>query len=427
MTTPDQPLAAVFTVLNGPLDQLLGRFSALLRDLVPHEALAMLTGDCSRNPLITHGDPAVAERVVTAELNQLGAVTGVTRPWWGQAKLAGRTRPVLAVASHPRGSAGALLAVAAHEPRPSTEVLATVQSMWDLITLHVADRAGDVESPQLVMTHRLVAEERARVVTELTESHSATIVSLLAALRSRTLSDTAARQVATDLAVNALIDLRTTGDWDRVISQEVAEDAFTRLADRLRPLSRYGDVELELVPPSQSQRELPGQVARVARTMSRAVVLVLLEQGGVGRVRITWDAGDAALRITIRDDGSGHVPRRALESLRTNDRLGPLSGTFTVDAVPGWGTAVTITVPLAVPSATRPAPLPELNPRELDVLAKLAGGLRNRRIAEELHISENTVKFHVGNILQKLGVASRNEAAVLARDAGIDAATVSAG
>ncbi|MEH0554004.1 response regulator transcription factor [Streptomyces sp. B21-101] len=49
-------------------------------------------------------------------------------------------------------------------------------------------------------------------------------------------------------------------------------------------------------------------------------------------------------------------------------------------------------------------------------------GRRNRHIAEELHISENTVKFHVTNILDKLGVASRGEAAALAHTCGVDAA-----
>ncbi|WPB95214.1 response regulator transcription factor [Streptomyces malaysiensis] len=59
-------------------------------------------------------------------------------------------------------------------------------------------------------------------------------------------------------------------------------------------------------------------------------------------------------------------------------------------------------------------PLYALGTRELEVLEQLARGRRNRQIAQQLHISESTVKFHVANILEKLGVTSRGEAAALA-------------
>ena len=51
-----------------------------------------------------------------------------------------------------------------------------------------------------------------------------------------------------------------------------------------------------------------------------------------------------------------------------------------------------------------------LRPREIDVLERLVAGRRNRAIAEELGISENTVKFHISRILRRLGVDSRAEA-----------------
>ena len=50
--------------------------------------------------------------------------------------------------------------------------------------------------------------------------------------------------------------------------------------------------------------------------------------------------------------------------------------------------------------------------RELEVLQLMAKGWSNQRIAEELSITERTVRFHVGNILAKLGVESRIEAVV---------------
>ncbi len=60
------------------------------------------------------------------------------------------------------------------------------------------------------------------------------------------------------------------------------------------------------------------------------------------------------------------------------------------------------------------APFPELTDRELEVLRLVAQGLNNREIAKQLFISENTVKNHVRNILEKLHLHSRMEAVVYA-------------
>ena len=59
-------------------------------------------------------------------------------------------------------------------------------------------------------------------------------------------------------------------------------------------------------------------------------------------------------------------------------------------------------------------PLVELSPREREVLALLAEGLRNREIAERLVVSETTVKTHVRHILEKLRLRNRSEAAAFA-------------
>lgn len=60
-----------------------------------------------------------------------------------------------------------------------------------------------------------------------------------------------------------------------------------------------------------------------------------------------------------------------------------------------------------------------LTPRELEVLTLVAQGLRNRRIATTLFISEKTVSVHVSNLLRKLEVDSRTEAAAVAHRAGL--------
>jgi two-component system nitrate/nitrite response regulator NarL len=65
---------------------------------------------------------------------------------------------------------------------------------------------------------------------------------------------------------------------------------------------------------------------------------------------------------------------------------------------------------LAAPDA------PSLTPREADVVRLVVKGRRNKEIARDLGITEGTVKMHLHNIYEKLGVSSRTELALLARD-----------
>jgi DNA-binding NarL/FixJ family response regulator len=55
-----------------------------------------------------------------------------------------------------------------------------------------------------------------------------------------------------------------------------------------------------------------------------------------------------------------------------------------------------------------------LTEREREVLTLVAAGISNKGIARELHVSPNTVKFHIAAILEKLDAASRAEAVVAA-------------
>ena len=71
-------------------------------------------------------------------------------------------------------------------------------------------------------------------------------------------------------------------------------------------------------------------------------------------------------------------------------------------------------------AARRPAPAPSASPRrEQDVLRLVAVGRTNRQIAEELFISPKTASVHVSNILAKLGVSGRGEAAAVAHRLGL--------
>jgi DNA-binding NarL/FixJ family response regulator len=61
----------------------------------------------------------------------------------------------------------------------------------------------------------------------------------------------------------------------------------------------------------------------------------------------------------------------------------------------------------------------QLSPRELDVLQLIAAGKTNKGIANALYIGEKTVKMHVSNIIAKLGVESRTQAALVAVEKGL--------
>ena len=63
---------------------------------------------------------------------------------------------------------------------------------------------------------------------------------------------------------------------------------------------------------------------------------------------------------------------------------------------------------------TVPEIVKELTERELEVLNKLGLGLNNKEIAEKLYISEGTVKNHVSNLISKLQLRDRTQAAIFA-------------
>lgn len=61
----------------------------------------------------------------------------------------------------------------------------------------------------------------------------------------------------------------------------------------------------------------------------------------------------------------------------------------------------------------------KLSPREIDILYELQSGASNAQIAQQLYLSENTVKHHIHSILEKLGVENRRQAGALARQIGL--------
>jgi two-component system, NarL family, nitrate/nitrite response regulator NarL len=83
--------------------------------------------------------------------------------------------------------------------------------------------------------------------------------------------------------------------------------------------------------------------------------------------------------------------------------------------------AISLLVDMTSASAGERSPasaLDELTEREHQILELVAGGLSNKEIGQQLHLTEKTVKHHMTNILQKLQVRNRVEAALIAQRSG---------
>ena len=82
----------------------------------------------------------------------------------------------------------------------------------------------------------------------------------------------------------------------------------------------------------------------------------------------------------------------------------------TIDAATGDGGDAVISMPRALLERLGDEPAGALSERETEVMVLAARGLSNRLIGKELQLAEATVKRHLANIYQKVGVRSRNEA-----------------
>jgi LuxR family maltose regulon positive regulatory protein len=88
-------------------------------------------------------------------------------------------------------------------------------------------------------------------------------------------------------------------------------------------------------------------------------------------------------------------------------------------AVPAFSAGLLADFGLKADTATDDAPIEALSPTEARILALLAAGQSNAEIAAELVVSVGTAKWHVHNILRKLGVTSRLEAVAAAHELGL--------
>ena len=411
-------LDVVERLLSAPRPQLLSRFSAELGKLIPHHAAAMQTGDCPRSPLKVVGDEAISQAVTSVELQRLVDRSEPGRAVVLDGVLAGAERRLVVLASTPAVGKGAVLAVVPADAEPPAAELGLVSQLWNVLSTDAGQRATD-PGPDVLASSLAAASARAQAITDLGQTHAATLVTLLAVLRSGRLSDVVARRTAIDLAADSLLELKGVVDRDQAMSAEQADVAFAVLKTQLADLVRHTEVDVDLADPV-GDASLPQDIAHTARTLTRGLVLAAVDRPATTRLRASWRLDGRVLWITVRDDSpevADGIPARGL-----TERLTALGGHWEVDAVPGWGTTVTAVLPLGVAEPPELRPLDRLNPRELEVLSGISQGLRNRQIAEHLQLSEHTVKFHVRNILDKLDVSSRGEAAALARDLPLEPA-----
>ncbi|MBF6435942.1 response regulator [Nocardia cyriacigeorgica] len=138
---------------------------------------------------------------------------------------------------------------------------------------------------------------------------------------------------------------------------------------------------------------------------------------GIAKVLIltTFDLDEYVFR-TLRAGASGFV----LKSVSGQELVASVRAVAAGDGVLAPEvTRKVIDAFAAAPSAPvhrEPDGLADLTERELEVLACLGDGLSNAQIAGRLFIGETTVKTHVSRVLTKLGVRSRVQAAILARE-----------
>ena len=179
-----------------------------------------------------------------------------------------------------------------------------------------------------------------------------------------------------------------------LVGQESSETNLERTVKVFSPDVILWDLGWE--PDDRATQDALEQISELSSDGFSMVVLIASENSA----REVWIAG--AKVILLRDVD--------LETLRisiiaaVND-LVVLDPSIGASLLPEFGTAQTV-------------PTEELTTRELQVLQQLAEGLPNKIIANQLGVSEHTIKFHINSIFRKMGVRSRTEAVVRAMKLG---------
>jgi DNA-binding NarL/FixJ family response regulator len=182
----------------------------------------------------------------------------------------------------------------------------------------------------------------------------------------------------------------------------------------------------ELVGTADTGRE----AVRAAVTLKPDVLVMDIQMPGMSGIDATREIGRVAPDVAVlmltmfEDDDSVFAAMRAgalgyvLKGASPDNMIRAIGVVANGEAIFGTGVARRALAFLTAPQAD-PAPFAELTPRERQVLGLIATGIGNAAIAHRLGLAPNTVSNHISSIFGKLQVASRAEAIVRARSAGL--------
>ena len=175
---------------------------------------------------------------------------------------------------------------------------------------------------------------------------------------------------------------------------------------------------LELVGEADSGEEAIDLCARILPDVI-LMDMVMPDMDGVTATRLIREQFPTVQVIALTSFKEARLVESALQAGAIGYLLKDISAAELALAIrsahEGQGTLASEVTQGLIQAAKRPtAPGADLTEREHEVLALLVEGLNNTEIAEKLVVSPSTIKSHVSNILAKLDVTSRTEAAALA-------------